>query len=101
MEVNESFGGMNVTLTCDFKQILPIVWRVNQMRLVRAYINGYNDILHLFKDDAYTLTTHLRLEIGACDKEIENMREFVDPGWCSGYPSSLWCQTLMNDAGGG
>ena len=56
MEVDKPFYGICVILAGDFKQTLPIVRRVNQLKQVRVCIKSSHYILNLFKDNQYSLT---------------------------------------------
>ena len=76
MEVDEPFRGIRVILVADFKQTLPIVRKANQLSQVRACIKSSDHTWNLFKNNQYSSTKNMRVEIGELEQEIEKMKEF-------------------------
>ena len=53
---------------------MPIVKKENQLSQVRACIKSSDHIWNLFKNNQYSLTTNMIVEIGESEELIEKMK---------------------------
>ena len=77
IEADIPFGEICVLLAGNFKQTLHIVRRANQLIQVNSCIRSSDYIWNLFKDNQYSRTKNMRVEIKESEEAIEKMKYFM------------------------